>query len=195
MLVIGIAAVTLARASAITIARFCPPKGPLPPCVLRTLRTISLLNPCFAKFIYTKANHPTIYFCVVCVCVCVFFFCSFFFFSCVLALCRELSMSKGEMLSVFRFRFFGVFFRPFCHFWFNVPFPRGAFGNNFRDRAFGSVCYWSRSVLLLRADLRWPGDSQRESGRFARIDSQKNPYFHHVRAIRANRLEPAIRNF
>ena len=31
--------------------------------------------------------------------------------------------------------------------------------------------------------------------RFARIDSQKNPYFHNVRAIRANRLEPAIRNF
>ena len=25
--------------------------------------------------------------------------------------------------------------------------------------------------------LRWPGDSQCESGRFARIDSQKNPVF------------------
>ena len=37
--------------------------------------------------------------------------------------------------------------------------------------------------------LRWPGDSQQ------RIDSQKNTYFHNVRAIRANRLEPAIRNF
>ena len=31
--------------------------------------------------------------------------------------------------------------------------------------------------------------------RFARIDSQKNPYFHNERAIRANRLKPAIRNF
>ena len=31
--------------------------------------------------------------------------------------------------------------------------------------------------------------------RFARIDSQKKPYFHNVRAIRANRLKPAIRNF
>ena len=30
--------------------------------------------------------------------------------------------------------------------------------------------------------------------RFARIDSQKNPYFHNVRAIRVNRLKPAIRN-
>ena len=29
--------------------------------------------------------------------------------------------------------------------------------------------------------------------RFARIDSQKSPYFHNVRAIRANRLKPAIR--
>ena len=28
--------------------------------------------------------------------------------------------------------------------------------------------------------------------RFARIDSQKTPYFHNVRAIRANRLKPAI---
>ena len=42
---------------------------------------------------------------------------------------------------------------------------------------------------------RWPGDSQRESGQFARIDSQKNPYFHNVRPIRANHLKPAIRNF
>ena len=33
------------------------------------------------------------------------------------------------------------------------------------------------------------------ANRFARIDSQKNPYFHNVRAIRANRLKPAIRNF
>ena len=43
--------------------------------------------------------------------------------------------------------------------------------------------------------LRWPGDSQRESGRFARIDSQKNPHFHNVPAIRANRLKTAILNF
>ena len=46
--------------------------------------------------------------------------------------------------------------------------------------------------------LRWPGDSQRESGRFAQIDSResirskKKPL---LRAIRANRLKPAIRNF
>ena len=33
------------------------------------------------------------------------------------------------------------------------------------------------------------------ANRFGRIDSQKNPYFHNVRAIRANRLKPAIRNF
>ena len=45
------------------------------------------------------------------------------------------------------------------------------------------------------SELRWPGDSQRESGRFARIDSQKSPYFHNVPAIRANRLKTAIRNF
>ena len=39
---------------------------------------------------------------------------------------------------------------------------------------------------------RWPGESQRESGRFARIDSQKKKtYLHNVRAIRANRLKPA----
>ena len=44
-------------------------------------------------------------------------------------------------------------------------------------------------------DLTWPGDLQRESGRFARIDSHEKPYFHNVRAIRANRLKPAIRNF
>ena len=29
----------------------------------------------------------------------------------------------------------------------------------------------------------WPGDPQRELGRVARIDSQKNPCFHHLRAI------------
>ena len=40
-----------------------------------------------------------------------------------------------------------------------------------------------------------PAIRQRESGRFARIDSQKKPYFHNVRVIRANRLKPAIRNF
>ena len=42
--------------------------------------------------------------------------------------------------------------------------------------------------------LRWTGDLQHKSGRFARIDSQKHPYFHNVQAIRANRLKPAIRN-
>ena len=46
---------------------------------------------------------------------------------------------------------------------------------------------------------RWPGDSQRESGLVARIDSRKTKkqknYFHNVRAIRANRLKPVIRNF
>ena len=45
------------------------------------------------------------------------------------------------------------------------------------------------------AVLRWPGDSQRESGRFARIDSQTNPYFSNVLAIRANHFKPAIRDF
>ena len=33
------------------------------------------------------------------------------------------------------------------------------------------------------------------TNRFARIHSQKDPYFHNVRAIRANRLKPAICNF
>ena len=33
------------------------------------------------------------------------------------------------------------------------------------------------------------------ANRFARIDSQKKTYFHSVRAIRENRLKPAIRNF
>ena len=42
---------------------------------------------------------------------------------------------------------------------------------------------------------RWPGDSQREPRRFARIDSQKKTCFHNVRAIRTNRPKPAIRNF
>ena len=48
--------------------------------------------------------------------------------------------------------------------------------------------------FLLTIGLRWPAGSQRELGRFARINSQKNPYFHNVRAIGANRLKPAIRN-
>ena len=48
---------------------------------------------------------------------------------------------------------------------------------------------------LRNAVLRWPGDSQHESVRFAQIDSQKNFSFHNVRAIRATRLKPAIRNF
>ena len=33
------------------------------------------------------------------------------------------------------------------------------------------------------------------TNRFVRIDLQKNTYFHNVRAIRVNRLKPAIRNF
>ena len=53
--------------------------------------------------------------------------------------------------------------------------------------------FWSNFLEV--PGLRWPGDSQRESGRFVRIDSQnKINYFHNVRAARANRLEPAIRN-
>ena len=36
---------------------------------------------------------------------------------------------------------------------------------------------------------------KRESGRFARIDSQKNPHFHNVQGIRANHLKHAIRIF
>ena len=43
--------------------------------------------------------------------------------------------------------------------------------------------FWLRACFKRVLDtiaLRWPGDSQRESGRFARIDSQKNPYFHYV---------------
>ena len=35
---------------------------------------------------------------------------------------------------------------------------------------------------------------KKNTNRFARIDSQKRPYSHDVRAIRANRLKPAIRN-
>ena len=59
----------------------------------------------------------------------------------------------------------------------------------------------SKQMLFYNADFhlestfakmqRW----QRESGRLARIDSQKNTYFHNVRAIRTNRLKPAIRDF
>ena len=41
------------------------------------------------------------------------------------------------------------------------------------------------------------GDSRELIGgnRFAGINSQENPYFRNVRAIRANRLKPAIRKF
>ena len=42
--------------------------------------------------------------------------------------------------------------------------------------------------------LRWPGDSQR-TNQFARFDSQRNPYFHSVQAIRVNHLKPATRHF
>ena len=64
-------------------------------------------------------------------------------------------------------------------------------------RMLGRLCwsYFCRPCFGT-SDLRWPGDSQRESGRFAlRIDSQKTPCFHDVRAICANRLKPGIRNF
>ena len=39
-----------------------------------------------------------------------------------------------------------------------------------------------------------PGDSQRESGRFARIDLQRKKQLFYARAIRTNRLKPAIRS-
>ena len=52
-----------------------------------------------------------------------------------------------------------------------------------------------KHINKILTGLRWPGESQRESRRFARIDSQKNPYFHNGRPIRANRLKPATRNF
>ena len=61
-------------------------------------------------------------------------------------------------------------------------------------RPLSSTCV-HRLQLCTSVTLRWPGDSQRESGRFARIDSQRKPYFHNVRAIRANRLSPVIRKF
>ena len=67
-----------------------------------------------------------------------------------------------------------------------VPFT-GAASLLDKERSFGVLQEGS-------GDLRWPGDSQHESGRFARIDSQTKPYFHNVRAIRANRLKPAISN-
>ena len=41
----------------------------------------------------------------------------------------------------------------------------------------GSSCHFSNALPASIWKLRWPGDSQRESGRFARIDSQKNPIF------------------
>ena len=58
-----------------------------------------------------------------------------------------------------------------------------------------------RGCLNNGPGLRRPGDSQRESGRFARINSRKSirrkaPIFlYNLRAIRVNRLKPAIRNF
>ena len=57
----------------------------------------------------------------------------------------------------------------------------------------------STTLIFLVLVLKWPGDSQRESGRFARIDShesiQKKNYFRNLQAIRANRLKSPIRNF
>ena len=52
---------------------------------------------------------------------------------------------------------------------------------------------WSGQKLF-PLQLTWPGDSQRELGRFARIDSQKTPHFHNLRAIHADRLKPVICN-
>ena len=52
-------------------------------------------------------------------------------------------------------------------------------------------------TLRKMAPKYWPSDPQPESGRFARIESYENTiliHFHNVRAIRANRLKPAIRS-
>ena len=55
------------------------------------------------------------------------------------------------------------------------------------------------TLALARLAVRWPGDSQRESGRFARIDLQKNDSQKKNKfiacEIRANRLKPAIHIF
>ena len=42
--------------------------------------------------------------------------------------------------------------------------------------------------------LRWPSDSQRESGRFARIDSQKDPHFRGNETIYLHRSGPLLEN-
>ena len=55
--------------------------------------------------------------------------------------------------------------------------------------------FFCGAFVFERLALGWPGDSQRESGQFARIESQNKTYFHNVRAIHANHLKPVICNF
>ena len=63
-----------------------------------------------------------------------------------------------------------------------------------------NTLFSNTSLKIWPQKLRWPNDSQRESGWFARIDSHESirretPCFYNVWAIRANRLKPAIHNF
>ena len=79
----------------------------------------------------------------------------------------------------------------------NLPHPLSLcckFGNNQSQVRKPTQKSLHEHCLEIIVGLRWPGDSQRESGRLVGIDSQKKPYFHNVRAIRANRLKPAIRD-
>ena len=55
-----------------------------------------------------------------------------------------------------------------------------------------TLMFFLAGLAIRNANRRDPRELFRG---FARIDSQKNIYFHNVRAIRANRLKPAIRNF
>ena len=51
------------------------------------------------------------------------------------------------------------------------------------------------AMIALPHCQRWPGDSQRESPGDSRESICRNQtYFQNARAIRANRLKPAIRN-
>ena len=62
------------------------------------------------------------------------------------------------------------------------------------DLLLPSMLYSPKCFVFEDKGLGWPGDSQRESGiRANRLAEQENN-FHNVRAIRANRLKPAIRN-
>ena len=47
----------------------------------------------------------------------------------------------------------------------------------------------------LQSNIALDGPAIRNANRGKQIDSQKIPYFHNVRATRANRLKPAIRNY